>query len=160
MVVSKEKELDNAQQLSALGKLFWTNHDELATIQANLNLQTTKEVKCFDEMVKATLNELQFSIRVSSMMDDQAPKAVLQFNKKYDAQRRHLMTCWPTWGRTFELFYFYVLTNQEPDFQVFQAFADYIKDTLGTSSPEYIIAHGYSAWREVQDEMENNITQR
>jgi hypothetical protein len=153
MVVNREKEMENAQQLTSLGKLFWNNHNEFSTIKENYELQTTKVVKCFDQLVNAVLDELQFSVRTNSMISDQAPKAILRFSQKYDSQRRHLMTCWPSWGKTFELFYFYVLSDKEPDFNVFQDFADYLKSTLGVDSDQYIIAAGYSAWESMQGEL-------
>ena len=141
------QELDRKYQ--GLGSKIRLESDQMAQLKQEMSIKATKPIKIFDKLASALRDEVGEFVVPIIQGRDQLPVKIILFKQKHWSELRDLMNHWPEWGQVFELLYYYVVSGNAPDHDLYVLFLDYLRINLGTEAPCYQLMAGFVAWLKV-----------
>lgn len=132
----------------SLGNNIRQEAEQMTQIKHEMSIKTTKPIKMFDKLTSALQAEVGDFVQPTIQGKDQLPIKIMLFKENHWSELRDLMNHWPEWGETFEVFYYYVVSGDAPDRDLYTSFLDYLQINLD-GSPCYQLMAGYVAWRKV-----------
>ena len=132
-----------------LGARIKQMSDQMDQLKNEMSVKATKPIKLFDHLADSLQAEVGDFVQPIFQGKDQLPAKIILFKQKHWSELRDLMNHWPEWGATFELLYYYVISCDAPDHDLYKSFLEYLRTNLGTGAPCYQLIAGYVAWLKV-----------
>lgn len=132
-----------------LGSRIRQASGQMAQLKQEMSIKVTKPVRLFDQLADSLQTEVGDFVVPIIQGRDQLPVKIILFKQKHWSELRDLMNHWPEWGQVFELLYYYVVSGNAPDHDLYTLFLDYLRINLGTEAPCYQLMSGYVAWLKV-----------
>lgn len=132
-----------------LGTRIKQASDQMDQLKSEMSVKATKPVKLFDQLADSLQAEVGDFVVPIIQGKDQLPVKIILFKQRHWSELRDLMNYWPEWGQTFELLYYYVISCDAPDHDLYASFLDYLRTNLGVGAPSYQLMTGYVAWLKV-----------
>lgn len=140
---------DINSKYQGLGSKIRLESDQMAQLKQEMSIKATKPIKIFDKLASALRDEVGEFVVPIIQGRDQLPVKIILFKQKHWSELRDLMNHWPEWGQVFELLYYYVVSGNAPDHDLYTLFLDYLRINLGTEAPCYQLMAGFVAWLKV-----------
>lgn len=132
-----------------LGSRIRQASGQMAQLKQEMSIKVTKPVRLFDQLADSLQTEVGDFVVPIIKGKDQLPVKIILFKQNHWSELRDLMNYWPEWGATFELLYYYVISCDAPDHDLYTSFLDYLQTNLGVGAPSYQLMSGYVAWLKV-----------